>query len=55
MQNVLAKDFLNVYYDLTKPGVDIMTQNPKTGGAPRWIDLSAWGYALKQPGGTEIC
>ena len=22
-------------------------------GAPRWIYLSAWGYALKQPGGNE--
>jgi sulfate/thiosulfate-binding protein len=38
--------------DLTKPGVEIITPNPKTGGAPRWIYLSAWGYALKQPGGN---
>ncbi len=28
--------------DLTKPGVEIITPNPKTGGAPRWIYLSAW-------------
>lgn len=35
--------------DLTKAGVEIITPNPKTGGAPRWIYLSAWGYALKQP------
>ncbi len=38
--------------DLTRAGVEIITPNPKTGGAPRWIYLSAWGYALKQPGGN---
>ncbi len=38
--------------DLTKPGIEIITPNPKTGGASRWIYLSAWGYALKQPGGN---
>jgi sulfate transport system substrate-binding protein len=31
--------------DLTKPGVQIITPNPKTGGLPRWVYLSAWGYA----------
>ena len=40
--------------DLIKPGVEIITPNPKTGGAPRWIYLSAWGYALKQPGGNDV-
>ncbi|SPL71050.1 sulfate ABC transporter substrate-binding protein [Acinetobacter stercoris] len=40
--------------DLVKPGVEIITPNPKTGGAPRWIYLSAWGYALKQPGGNDV-
>lgn len=39
--------------DLSRPGVEIITPNPKTGGAPRWIYLSAWGYALKQPGGSD--
>ncbi|MCX0338993.1 sulfate ABC transporter substrate-binding protein [Acinetobacter radioresistens] len=39
--------------DLTRPGVQIITPNPKTGGLPRWIYLSAWGYALKQPGGND--
>ena len=39
--------------DLIKPGVEIITPNPKTGGAPRWIYLSAWVYALKQPGGND--
>ena len=29
--------------DLTKEGVEIITPNPKTGGEPRWIYLSAWG------------
>ena len=40
--------------DLTKTGVEIITPNPKTGGAPRWIYLSAWGYALKQPNGNDV-
>ena len=39
--------------DLTKPGVEIITPNPETGGLPRWVYLSAWGYALKQPGGND--
>ena len=39
--------------DLTKPGVQIITPNPKTGGLPRWVYLSAWGYALKQPNGSD--
>lgn len=39
--------------DLTKPGVEIITPNPKTGGLPRWVYLSAWGYALKQPAGND--
>lgn len=37
--------------DLVKPGVSIITPNPKTGGAPRWVYLSAWGYQLSK-GGT---
>ncbi len=39
--------------DLTREGVEIITPNPKTGGLPRWVYLSAWGYALKQPNGSE--
>ncbi|HAV58056.1 MAG: ABC transporter permease [Acinetobacter sp. GWC1_38_13] len=39
--------------DLTREGVEIITPNPKTGGASRWIYLSAWGYALKQPNGND--
>ena len=36
--------------DLVKPGVSIVTPNPKTGGAPRWVYLSAWGYVLDKGG-----
>lgn len=39
--------------DLTRSGVEIITPNPKTGGLPRWIYLSAWGYVLQQPGGND--
>lgn len=39
--------------DLTKPGVEIVTPNPKTSGGARWNYLAAWGYALRQPGGNE--
>ncbi|MDI3514581.1 MAG: sulfate/thiosulfate transport system substrate-binding protein [Rhodocyclaceae bacterium] len=39
--------------DLVKPGVEVVTPNPKTSGGARWNYLAAWGYALRQPGGTE--
>jgi sulfate transport system substrate-binding protein len=39
--------------DLTKPGVQIITPNPKTSGGARWNYLAAWGYALRQPGGDD--
>jgi sulfate/thiosulfate transport system substrate-binding protein len=39
--------------DLVKPGVQVITPNPKTSGGARWNYLAAWGYALKQPGGDE--
>ena len=39
--------------DLAKPGVSVITPNPKTSGGARWNYLAAWGYALKQPGGSE--
>ncbi|HEX2605420.1 MAG TPA: sulfate ABC transporter substrate-binding protein [Oxalicibacterium sp.] len=39
--------------DLVKPGVSVITPNPKTSGGARWNHLAAWGYALKQPGGNE--
>jgi sulfate/thiosulfate-binding protein len=39
--------------DLVKPGISVITPNPKTSGGARWNHLAAWGYALKQPGGNE--
>ena len=39
--------------DLAKPGIAVITPNPKTSGGARWNHLAAWGYALKQPGGNE--
>ena len=39
--------------DLARPGVEVITPNPKTSGGARWNYLAAWGYALKQPGGSE--
>lgn len=39
--------------DLVRPGIAIIPANPKTSGAARWTYLAAWGYALRQPGGTE--
>ena len=40
--------------DLVKPGVQVITPNPKTSGGARWNYLAAWGYALKQPGGNSL-
>ena len=39
--------------DLAKPGIEVITPNPKTSGGARWNYLAAWGYALKQPGGND--
>lgn len=39
--------------DLVKPGVSVITPNPKTSGGARWNYLAAWGYALRQPGGSD--
>lgn len=39
--------------DLGKEGVEVVTPNPKTSGGARWNYLAAWGYALKQDGGSE--
>ncbi len=36
--------------DLAKPGISVITPNPKTGGGARWNYLAAWGYALKKSG-----
>jgi len=39
--------------DLIKPGVAVITPNPKTSGGARWNHLAAYGYALRQPGGSD--
>lgn len=39
--------------DLVRPGVAVITPNPKTSGGARWNYLAAWGYALKKSGGDE--
>jgi sulfate transport system substrate-binding protein len=36
--------------DLAKPGIKVITPNPKTSGGARWNYLGAWGYALKKYG-----
>jgi sulfate/thiosulfate transport system substrate-binding protein len=36
--------------DLAKPGVSVITPNPKTSGGARWNYLAAWGYALQKSG-----
>jgi sulfate transport system substrate-binding protein len=39
--------------DLIKPGIAVITPNPKTSGGARWNYLAAWGYALKKFGSAE--
>jgi sulfate transport system substrate-binding protein len=39
--------------DLVKPGVSIITPNPKTSGGARWNYLAAWVYALRKNNGDE--
>ncbi|WP_017523706.1 sulfate ABC transporter substrate-binding protein [Pusillimonas noertemannii] len=39
--------------DLLKPGISVITPNPKTSGGARWNYLAAWGHALKKSGGDE--
>jgi sulfate transport system substrate-binding protein len=39
--------------DLIKPGLSVITPNPKTSGVARWNYLAAWGYALRTNNGDE--
>ncbi len=39
--------------DLVRPGLAVITPNPKTSGGARWNYLAAWAYALRRPGGTD--
>src|SRR5215216_1573195 len=41
------------WQDLVRPGVGIVTPNPKTSGSARWNYLAAWGYALRANGNDE--
>jgi sulfate/thiosulfate transport system substrate-binding protein len=39
--------------DLTRPGIGVITPNPKTSGGARWNYLAAWAWARAQPGGDD--
>lgn len=39
--------------DLVRPGVSVISPNPKTSGGARWNYLAAWGWALRRHGGDE--
>jgi sulfate transport system substrate-binding protein len=39
--------------DLVKPGIQVITPNPKTSGGARWNYLAAWGYALRKFGNDQ--
>lgn len=39
--------------DLVKPGVQVITPNPKTSGGARWNYMAAWAWAMKQPDATQ--
>ncbi|MDO9710578.1 sulfate ABC transporter substrate-binding protein [Paracraurococcus sp. LOR1-02] len=39
--------------DLVKPGIAVITPNPKTSGGARWNYLAAWAWAKAQPGGDD--
>ena len=39
--------------DLVKPGVQVISPNPKTSGGARWNYLAAWAHAARKPGGDE--
>ena len=42
---------LKDWEDLVRPGVGVITPNPKSSGGARWSYLAAWGYALKKSNG----
>ena len=39
--------------DVVKPGVQVITPNPKTSGGARWAYLAAWGFELQTAGGSQ--
>jgi sulfate transport system substrate-binding protein len=44
---------INDWNDLVKPGVQVITPNPKTSGGARWNYLAAWAYAKRANGGSD--
>ena len=40
--------------DLVKPGIRVITPNPKTSGGARWNYLAAWEYGKRSGGGTDL-
>ena len=40
--------------DLVKPGMAVITANPKTSGGARWNYLAAWEFAKRKSGGSEV-
>jgi sulfate transport system substrate-binding protein len=43
---------LRDWSDLLKPGIQVITPNPKTSGGARWNFLAAWAWAIRQPGAS---
>jgi sulfate transport system substrate-binding protein len=39
--------------DLARPGISVVTPNPKTSGGARWNYLAGWAWAIRQPGSSE--
>ena len=44
---------IKTWDDLTKPGVAVITPNPKTSGGARWNYLAAWEFAKRKNGGSD--
>jgi sulfate/thiosulfate transport system substrate-binding protein len=44
---------LHDWSDLVRPGVGVITPNPKTSGGARWNYLAAWAWARAQSGGDD--
>ena len=44
---------INDWDDLVKPGVAVITPNPKSSGGARWAYLAAWGYAQRKSGSAD--
>ena len=44
---------LRDWSDLVRPGIKVVTPNPRRSESGRWNYLAAWGYALRQSGGSE--